>query len=125
MDTEQAPGSTATKASGLPPVDAETIAATIRQALQFGASQPGRDVLAETDETLRGHVALLLDVNWKMAANQPNSFENYQLRKRLERIAQHMTHTFGQGALTVEAEVHQRARDCQWLLAQHTARVGW
>ncbi|MEK2473692.1 DUF6415 family natural product biosynthesis protein [Streptomyces noursei] len=108
------------------PIDANTIADTIRRALGFGASRPSREELADTDEELRGHVALLLDAMRRTAAcRMPNSFETQHLTKRMDQIEQQLAHPFGQGVLPPCAEVHQRARDCQWLLAHHTARVGW
>ncbi|QRX90669.1 DUF6415 family natural product biosynthesis protein [Streptomyces noursei] len=107
------------------PIDADSISETIRQALHFGSVRPSRDERAAVDEILRGHVRLLLGDVRAATERQRHSFEAEQLLKRMERIEQHMVHPFGQGLLTADAEAHQRARDCQWLLAHHTARVGW
>ncbi|MFF2812278.1 DUF6415 family natural product biosynthesis protein [Streptomyces sp. NPDC058000] len=104
-------------------VDVETISETIRRALGLGATRASRDELAETDETLRGHVTLLLSDIRETASRQLHSFETQQLTRRLDRIKQHLAHPFGQGPLTADAEVHQRARDCQWLLAYYTAEA--
>ncbi|MEW1677166.1 DUF6415 family natural product biosynthesis protein [Streptomyces noursei] len=114
MDTERAQGSTATAVSGLP-VDVETISATIRQALRLGSNRPSREKLAATDEALRGHVALLLAEARRASSPHPPD------RYRLDRISKHMPFPLGTGMLSTYAEVPQRARDCQWLLAYFTA----
>ncbi|WP_053163640.1 DUF6415 family natural product biosynthesis protein [Streptomyces noursei] len=114
MDTERAQGSTATAVSGLP-VDVETISATIRKALRFGSIRPSREELAATDEALHGHVALLLAEARRTASPHPPD------RYRLDRISKHMPFPLGKGMLSTYAEVPQRARDCQWLLAHFTA----
>lgn len=114
MDTERAQGSTATAVSGLP-VDVETISATIRKALRFGSIRPSREELAATDEALRGHVALLLAEARRIRGPQPPD------PHRIDRIEKHLAYPLGKGMLSADAEVPQRARDCQWLLAYFTA----
>ncbi|GAA2671488.1 DUF6415 family natural product biosynthesis protein [Streptomyces lunalinharesii] len=96
-------------------IDSDTIADTIRRALGFGSIRPSREELAATDEVLRGHVALLLAEARQSAVPQPPD------RYRLDRISKHMAFPLGKGLLSADAEVHQRARDCQWLLAHFTA----
>ncbi|WP_275464859.1 DUF6415 family natural product biosynthesis protein [Streptomyces noursei] len=97
------------------PIDTDTIADTIRQALCFGSIRPSREELAATDEELRGHVALLLaEVRRTTSPHPPD-------RYRLDRISKHMAFPLGKGMLSAYAEVPQRARDCQWLLAHFTA----
>ncbi|MFJ5677460.1 DUF6415 family natural product biosynthesis protein [Streptomyces sp. NPDC093097] len=119
MGTEREQGSTVAAASGPPPVDVETISETIRRALRFGSIRPSREELAATDEALRGHVAVLLaDLHETAGRYLPD-------RHRVGRIEQLMADPLGKGILSADAEVHQRARDCQWLLAYHTARAGW
>ncbi|AIA00585.1 hypothetical protein DC74_57 [Streptomyces noursei] len=97
------------------PIDTDTIADTIRQALCFGSVRPSREELAATDEELRGHVALLLVEARRTASPHPPD------RYRLDRISKHITFPLGKGMLSAHAEVPQRARDCQWLLAYFTA----
>ncbi|MER7987070.1 DUF6415 family natural product biosynthesis protein [Streptomyces noursei] len=97
------------------PIDTETIADTIRQALRFGSIRPSREELAATDEALRGHVALLLAEARRTTSPHPPD------RYRLDRISKHLAFPLGKGVLSEYAEVPQRARDCQWLLAHFTA----
>ncbi|GAA2677924.1 DUF6415 family natural product biosynthesis protein [Streptomyces lunalinharesii] len=101
-----------------PPIDTDTIAETIRKALYFGSIRPSREELAATDEVLRGHVALLL------AEARRNTSPHPPDRYRLDRISKHMAFPLGKGMLSAYAEVPQRARDCQWLLAYYTASRG-
>ncbi|KUL35681.1 hypothetical protein ADL22_26515 [Streptomyces sp. NRRL F-4489] len=99
------------------PIDSEAISETIRQALLFGCVRPSRDELAATDEVLRGHIPLLLAEARKAAGPQLPPDPH-----RLSRIEKHLAVPLGTGMLSADAEVHQRARDCQWLLAYYTAR---
>ncbi|WP_146022242.1 DUF6415 family natural product biosynthesis protein [Streptomyces sp. CB02959] len=100
------------------PIDSETIADTIRQALRLGSIRPSREELVATDEALRGHVALLLVEARRITSPHPPD------RYRLDRITKHMAFSLGKGILSAYAEVPQRARDCQWLLAYYTASRG-
>ncbi|GAA2690532.1 DUF6415 family natural product biosynthesis protein [Streptomyces lunalinharesii] len=99
-------------------IDTTTISETIRQALRFGSIRPSRDELAATDEALRGHVALLLAEARQTTVPQPPD------RHRLDGIEKRLAIPLGTGMLSTDAEVHQRARDCQWLLAHFTAGRG-
>lgn len=72
--------------------------------------------LAATDEAPRGHVAVLLSEARGTACPQPPN------RHRLDRIEQFLSFPLGRGMLSASADVPQRARDRQRLLAHFTAR---
>ncbi|GGX48224.1 DUF6415 family natural product biosynthesis protein [Streptomyces noursei] len=108
------------------PIDAETIAATIRHALHLGAGRPSPGELTEAAETLTGHIALLLTEARETAhASRPVCTEGADCAGRFHGIERQMKRGLGDSALSAHVQVHLLARDCQWLLAHHTARVGW
>lgn len=104
------------------PVDVEAISATIRRALCLGSGRPDPDALIELEEELRGHIALLLpEVRGSARKLWPNSIEAHRLKARLDGIERQTRQGLGQGTLSAHVQVHQLARDCQYLLARHTA----
>ncbi|WP_432000106.1 DUF6415 family natural product biosynthesis protein [Streptomyces sioyaensis] len=107
-----------------PPVDVETISATIGRALCLGSGRPDSGVLTELEEELRGHVSLLLAEARKPVRHLwPSSIEAHRLKARLDAIERRTQQGLGQGALSARVQVHQLARDCQYLLARHTAEA--
>ncbi|MGD3105816.1 DUF6415 family natural product biosynthesis protein [Streptomyces sp. YGL11-2] len=103
-------------------IDAETISETIREALRVGSGRPDLTTLAALEEVLRGHVALLLTEAREMARGRwPSGCEVSRLTARLDGIERQMRQGLGDGALSAHVQVHQLARDCQWLLAHHAA----
>ncbi|AJC59495.1 DUF6415 family natural product biosynthesis protein [Streptomyces sp. 769] len=104
------------------PIDAETI----RHALHLGAGRPSPTELAEAAETLTGHIALLLtEVRETAQVSRPFCVGAADCAGRFHGIERHMNQGLGDGPLSAHVQVHLLARDCQWLLAHHTARVGW
>lgn len=73
---------------------------------------------------MRGHIALLLpEVRGSARKLWPNSIEAHRLKARLDGIERQTGQGLGQGTLSAHVQVHQLARDCQYLLAQHTAEI--
>ncbi|WP_052230114.1 DUF6415 family natural product biosynthesis protein [Streptomyces sp. CT34] len=106
------------------PVDVELISATIRHALRLVSGRPDTHALTELEEELRGHVALLLpEVRESARSLWPNSIEAHRLQARLNGIERQTQRGLGQGLLSAQIQVHQLARDCQYLLARHTAET--
>lgn len=102
-------------------IDVETIGETIRRALSLGAGRPDLATLVELEELLRGHIALLLPEAREMARRCRPTDD--QLRTRLDGIAGQMNRGLGHGVLSAHVQVHQLARDCQYLLALVTAEA--
>ncbi|MFH8569577.1 DUF6415 family natural product biosynthesis protein [Streptomyces sp. NPDC017993] len=106
-------------------IDAETISETIHRALQFGLGRPELSEMTELEEELHGHIALLLAEARKPDRMQwQGSVEAPSLTGRLDCIERQARQGLGRGALAAHVQVHQLARDCQWLLAWLTAEVG-
>ncbi|MEU9126458.1 DUF6415 family natural product biosynthesis protein [Streptomyces sp. NPDC048506] len=103
------------------PIDADTIGETIRRALWVGAGRPDLDTLAGLEEMLRGHIALLLPDAREAARRRWST--DHQLITRLNGIERQMNQGLGSGALSAHVQVHQLARDCQYLLAMLTAEA--
>ncbi|MFI1736564.1 DUF6415 family natural product biosynthesis protein [Streptomyces sioyaensis] len=104
------------------PVDVEAISATIRRALCLGSGRPEPDALTELEEELRGHIALLLpEVRESARRLWPNSVDAHRLKARLDGIERQTRQGLGQGTLSAHVQIHQLARDCQYLLTRHTA----
>ncbi|MFE7313906.1 DUF6415 family natural product biosynthesis protein [Streptomyces sp. NPDC057555] len=104
----------------------ETIAATIRRALHFGAGRPTPGELAEVEQLLRRHLTVLLtEVREAAPPQHPLVAEECQMASRCRGIEQHMAEGHADGPLAAHVQVHLLARDCQWLLAHYTARAGW
>ncbi|QRX91169.1 DUF6415 family natural product biosynthesis protein [Streptomyces noursei] len=104
------------------PVDAETITTTIRRALRLGFGRPAPGALTHLEEELSGHIALLLpEVRESARRLWPSSIEAHRLEARLDSIERQLSRGLGQGVLSAHIQVHQLARDCQYLLARHTA----
>lgn len=108
-------------------LDTETISATIRWALHFGAGRPTPGELAEAEGLLRGHIAVLLTEVREEAPDQknPSGAEVCQMTSRLKAIGRQMAEGLGDSPLAAHVKVRHLARDCQWLLAHYTARAGW
>ncbi|MGW3011106.1 DUF6415 family natural product biosynthesis protein [Streptomyces sp. NPDC001219] len=103
-------------------MDTETISATIRRALRLGAARPELHELTATQEDLRGHVALLLPlVREHEAQLPPDSTLAHQVAARLAGIAERAGQSLRPDILAAHSQVGIIARDCQYLLAMHTA----
>ncbi|MFC9736595.1 DUF6415 family natural product biosynthesis protein [Streptomyces noursei] len=103
------------------PVDVELISATVRRALRLGSGRPAPGTLTELEEELRGHMALLLpEIHESAKRLWPSSIEAHRLKTRLDGIERQLQQGLGQGSLSAQIQVHQLARDCQFLLARHT-----
>lgn len=77
--------------------------------------------MAELDELLRGHIALLLpDARKTVRRRWPT---DHQLVTRLNGIVGQMNRGLGHGVLSAHVQVHRMARDCQYLLAMLTAEA--
>ncbi|WP_435602874.1 DUF6415 family natural product biosynthesis protein [Streptomyces sp. bgisy130] len=106
------------------PIDRDTISATIQRALCLGSGRPEPDALIELEEELRGHIALLLpEIRESARQLWPDSIEAHRLKARLDGIERQTRQGLGQGALSAHVQVNQLARDCQYLLARHTAEI--
>ncbi|MEW1655703.1 DUF6415 family natural product biosynthesis protein [Streptomyces sp. NPDC093707] len=104
----------------------ESIAATIRRALRFGAGRPTPAELAEVEQLLRGHITALLTEARETAHDQgPVEATACPMASRLKGIEQRLAEGRADGSLAAHVQVHLLARDCQWLLAHYTARAGW
>lgn len=104
------------------PIDAETISATIRRALSLGAARPELDELAAAQEDLRGHIALLLPLVCADQARLPqDSGLTHMVAARLVGIAERAGQSLRPDTLAAHSQVAGTARDCQYLLAMHTA----
>ncbi|MFE0378325.1 DUF6415 family natural product biosynthesis protein [Streptomyces inhibens] len=125
MDTDRARIATVAAAGDALPIDAETISATIRRALRSGSGRPDLGALAELEEDLSGHIALLLPEARQSARRLfHGNIEAHRLTARLDSIERQTRQGLGGGALAAHVQVNQLARDCQWLLAQHAAEAG-
>ncbi|MFG2287263.1 DUF6415 family natural product biosynthesis protein [Streptomyces sp. NPDC048595] len=122
MDTERVHMATVAGVDQAPPIDAETISETIRSALCAGAGPIDLDEITALAETLRGHIALLL-IEARQAAERVGreTFDAHQTATRLGSIEQQFRRPLAPCPLSAHVQVHQLARDCQWLLARHTA----
>ncbi|MFF4602718.1 DUF6415 family natural product biosynthesis protein [Streptomyces sp. NPDC001339] len=106
------------------PIDRETISTTIQRALRVGSGRPAPGVLRDLEEELRGHIGLLLlEVRKPARYPEAGSIEEHRLKARLDGIERHTRQGLGQGALSAHVQVHQLARDCQYLLAWHMAEA--
>ncbi|MFF7410026.1 DUF6415 family natural product biosynthesis protein [Streptomyces lydicus] len=105
-------------------VDAETISETIGQALRTGAGPIDLNEMAALAETLRGHIALLL-IEARETASQlgHGTFEAHQTASRLGSIEKQFRRPLASLPLAAHVQVQQLARDCQWMLARHTAEA--
>ncbi|MFF2807675.1 DUF6415 family natural product biosynthesis protein [Streptomyces sp. NPDC058000] len=104
------------------PVDVETMSTTIRRALRLGFGRPAPATLNDLEQELRGHIALLLpEVRESARQLRPSSIEAHRLKARLDGIERQTSRGLGQGVLSAHIQVRQLARDCQYLLARHTA----
>jgi len=103
-------------------IDWETISETIRSALRTGSGPIDLDEMAALAETLRGHIALLL-IEARETTSQlgRGTIEAHQTTSRLGGIEKQFRRPLASLPLAAHVQVQQLARDCQWLLAQHTA----
>ncbi|MEU6062810.1 DUF6415 family natural product biosynthesis protein [Streptomyces sp. NPDC047097] len=105
-------------------VDVETIGATIARALRTGSGRPALAELAGMVEELRGHVAILLPEAQESTRRLPtDSTETHRQRARLDGIERQLRQEPGADVFTAHVRVQLLARDCEWLLARHTART--
>ncbi|WP_399123440.1 DUF6415 family natural product biosynthesis protein [Streptomyces sp. N2A] len=99
------------------PVDVKAISETAHHALRLGFDRPAPAVLADAEEELRGHVALLLSEARKAARHlELGSIEAQRLKDRLEAVERNAQQGLGDGRLSAHVQVRQLARDCQYLL---------
>lgn len=104
------------------PIDAETISATIRRALRLGSARPALDELTAAQEELRGHITLLLPLVHADQTHLPqDSVLAHTVAARLAGIAERAGQPLRRDILTAHSQVGSIARDCQYLLAMHTA----
>ncbi|MCR8573435.1 DUF6415 family natural product biosynthesis protein [Streptomyces sp. Isolate_219] len=104
------------------PIDSDTIGETIHRALRIGSGRPDFEELGALENDLCGHIALLLPEAREAAARLwHGSIEAHRLTARLDGIEWQTTQGLGHGPLSAHVQVHQLARDCQYLLARHTA----
>ncbi|WP_432002995.1 DUF6415 family natural product biosynthesis protein [Streptomyces sioyaensis] len=105
-------------------IDADTISATIIQALCMGSGRLDRTELEHLEEALRGHIALLLpDARTAARRLWHGSIEAHRITARLDDIARQTRQGLGQGPLSAHVQVRQLARDCQWLLTRRAAEA--
>ncbi|MFI2257633.1 DUF6415 family natural product biosynthesis protein [Streptomyces tubercidicus] len=106
-------------------IDAVTISETISQALSMGVTPLDLDALVELDEELREHIALLLPEACETARHlAPADADVHRLRTRLSGIDQEARLPLPRVVFLAHVQVQLLARDCQWLLARHTAEGG-
>lgn len=105
-------------------IDAATISGTISRALSMGVAPLDLDALVELDKELREHIALLLPKACEPARPPaPADSEAHRLRARLSGIDQQTRPPRPRAAFLAHVQVQLLARDCQWLLARHTAEA--
>ncbi|MFH8628435.1 DUF6415 family natural product biosynthesis protein [Streptomyces lydicus] len=123
-DTGRARMAAVAEADNALPVDAETISETVRNALRSGAGPIALDTMTTLAETLRGHIALLL-IEAREATSQlgRGTLEAHRAVARLDSIEQQFRRPLASRPLSAHVQVHQLARDCQWLLARYTAEA--
>jgi hypothetical protein len=104
------------------PIDVATIAATINRALRENAGRLDLSGLAEREEVLRGHIDLLLpEARDARGRLWHGSIEWHRRTVRLDGVERQARRGLRGGPLPAHIQVQQLARDCQWLLNQHTA----
>ncbi|MGW1840238.1 DUF6415 family natural product biosynthesis protein [Streptomyces sp. NPDC002067] len=101
------------------PVDVETINDTIQRARQLGATRPDLTTLADLEELLLGHIALLLPEVQAVTAPQEGGAEGTTYARRLTAIRAQLRRDLGTGRLSAHVRVATLAQDCQWLLDHH------
>ncbi|MFI0218830.1 DUF6415 family natural product biosynthesis protein [Streptomyces lydicus] len=123
MDTERVLLATPFAAEDAP-IDWETISATICSALRTGSGPIDLDKVTALAETLRGYIALLL-IEAREAASPVKraTLEAHQVASRLASVEQQLHGPLASRPLSAHVQVHQLARDCQWLLARHAVEA--
>ncbi|MGP8302131.1 DUF6415 family natural product biosynthesis protein [Streptomyces inhibens] len=122
--TERQAGGTVTAADEPDAIDVSTIEETIARAQVLRGRAPDTGELGDLEELLRGHIALLLPKARQSARGLCHgSIEAHRLTARLDGIERQTRLGLGSGALSAHVQIHQLARDCQWLLAQHAAEA--
>ncbi|WP_407553046.1 DUF6415 family natural product biosynthesis protein [Streptomyces sp. Pv4-95] len=105
------------------PIDVHTIDGTIVRAMSMSRERLDADRLAELDELLRGHIALLLPPIRETAAKLWHGGTAwYQQAARLDGIARQAETEISSTPFAALVQVQLLARDCQWLLNQHTGQ---
>lgn len=104
------------------PIDTATIGETIRRGLALSSSPLDLTAMACLHEDLRGHVALLLPGARDEAGRLwRGGTAWYQRAARLDGIARQAEQPLPADPFAALVQVQLLARDCEWLLAQHTA----
>ncbi|MEV7466087.1 DUF6415 family natural product biosynthesis protein [Streptomyces kronopolitis] len=103
------------------PIDAVTIRETIRLARRLSASPLDHQAVAGLYEELRGHVHLLLPGTRDAAAAMwRGGTAWYQCAAQLSRITPQVEQPLSPDPFAALVQVQLLARDCEWLLTQHT-----
>ncbi|MDT0459632.1 DUF6415 family natural product biosynthesis protein [Streptomyces sp. DSM 41527] len=106
-------------------IDAATISKTISRALSMGAAPLDLDALVELYNELCEHIGFLLPKPCETTRHAaPADAEAHRLRARLAGIGRQARLPLPRAGLLVHVQVQLLARDCQWLLARHTAEDG-
>ncbi|GAB7032439.1 DUF6415 family natural product biosynthesis protein [Streptomyces sp. NPDC021749] len=124
MDTERV-RLAASSVIGGDPVDVETISETIRRALRLGSGRPDRAELAAAQEELRGHIALLVPLarqEIRRLSRRGDETRARELAARLDGTEHRAGQQLRPDVLAAHVQIGHLTRDCQYLLATHTAR---
>ncbi|MEV0598569.1 DUF6415 family natural product biosynthesis protein [Streptomyces sp. NPDC050315] len=96
--------------------------ATIHSALARAQSTAQIEALAEVEQLLRGHIALLLpEVQRQVEDLSPRCGDWYRGTAHLRAIRAQVRHGLGDSSTDARRQIDQLASDCRWLLTQHEA----
>lgn len=128
MDTERAqqggaPATVTEPDTDGAPICVATVNATVSRALRTNVGRLDVGVLTDLEALLRGHIALLLPPEREASDRLwHGSIEWHRQTARLDGIERQTQQGLGETPLAAHIQVQQLARDCQWLLNQHTGR---
>ncbi|MEU9502951.1 DUF6415 family natural product biosynthesis protein [Streptomyces sp. NPDC048196] len=123
MDTEREQLA-ASAALGCDPFDVETISETIRRALRLGSGRPDPAELAAAQGELKGHLALLIPLARQEVRRLHRRGDETQARElaaRLDGTEHRAAQELRPDVLAAHVQIGHLTRDCQYLLATHTA----
>ncbi|WP_405843586.1 DUF6415 family natural product biosynthesis protein [Streptomyces platensis] len=104
------------------PIDPDTVGETIRRALQLGTGRPDLGELSAMHCALRAHISHLLPAARTSAARLPQgAVTAHELKARLDGIEQRAGQQLQPNTFDAHVQIAHLARDCQCLLARHTA----